>query len=73
LKAAMGVRLSGGVFWFQDDFVIKESGRFVLDYENTNLISHFQHYIFNHKNQLIFSSDGGITSATNNPFFTTWA
>jgi len=69
LIPSMGVRLTGGEFWFQGDFVIKKSGRVVLDFKNTNIISHFQHYIFNNKNQLIFYSDGGITSDTNNPFF----
>lgn len=69
LKPLTAVQLTGGEFWFQGDFVIKKSGRFVLDFKNTNIISRFQHYIFNNKNQLVLYTDGGITSDTNNPFF----
>lgn len=65
---ASGVALTGGTFVFEADFELKESGRHVLDFKNTSIIGHFRHSVFDEKNRLVASMEGGIRSRSENPF-----
>ena len=69
LTPAAGVALTGGTFLFQADFNLVESGRQVLDFQNTSIIGHFRHYLFDGKNRLVASLEGGIQSRLERPFF----
>lgn len=68
LARVTGVALTGGVFVFEADLGVKESGRHVLDFKNTSIIGYFRHYVFDEKNRLVASMEGGIQNRSQNPF-----
>ena len=69
LVRVTGVALTGGTFVFQADFVLEKTGRQVLDFKNTSIIGRFSHYVFDGKNSLVASMEGGIQSRSEKPFF----
>lgn len=69
LETAKGVALTGGHFWFQADFAVKEPGRHVLDFKNTSIVGRFRHFVFDANGILVAASEGGIQSRAENPFF----
>ena len=69
LTPVKNISLTGGEYWFQGDFIVGDSGQYVIDFKNTNIISTFQHYVFNSKNELIAKFQGGINDNSENPFF----
>ena len=68
LARTTGVALTGGTFAFEADFVLNEPGRHVLDFKNTSIIGHFRHSVFDEKDRLVASLEGGIRSRAENPF-----
>ncbi|MDH5182842.1 MAG: GGDEF domain-containing protein [Gammaproteobacteria bacterium] len=69
LRTVAGVELSGGNFWFEGYFDLSESTTHVLDFKNSSTIGHFRHFVFDEKHQLLATSEGGIQSHVDNPFF----
>lgn len=64
-----GVALTGGTFAFQADFILEKSGRQVLDFKNTSILGRFTHYIFDARNRLVLTLEGGIQNRSPTPFF----
>lgn len=64
-----GVKLTGGHFLYIAPLNITQWNEYVLDFKNTSTIGQFRHDIYNNKNQLIASLEGGIESTVPNPFF----
>jgi len=69
LLPTSGVTLTGGTFAFQADFILEKSGRQVLDFKNTSILGRFTHYVFDAKNRLVLTLEGGIQSRAPTPFF----
>jgi diguanylate cyclase len=68
LSRTSGVARTGGHYLFQADFVLNDSTRQVLDFKNTSIIGHFHHYVFDQKNRLVASLEGGIQSQSEKTF-----
>lgn len=68
-KSVPAVSLTGGSFWFQGDFVVDVSERYVLDFKNSSTIGHFRHMVFDESGQQVLRTEGGIQSDAGNPFF----
>lgn len=63
------VALTGGRFRFQADFIVREPGRYVLDFKNTSIIGQFRHIVFDEHHRRVASMAGGIQNHAENPFF----
>ena len=64
-----GVALTGGHYLYIAPITITKYDDYVLDFKNTSTIGQFRHQIYDDKNQLVASLEGGIESAAENPFF----
>lgn len=69
LLPVSGVALTGGTFAFQADFILEKSGRQVLDFKNTSILGRFTHYIFDARNRLVLTLEGGIQNRSPTPYF----
>ena len=69
LVRTTGVAQTGGTFLFQADFVLEKTGRQVLDFKNTSIIGRFTHHVFDGKNRLVATAQGGIQNRAQTPFF----
>ena len=63
------VGLTGGHYLYIAPFSISKNGDYVLDFKNTSTIGQFRHQVFDDKNRLVASLEGGIESTVENPFF----
>ena len=63
------VGLTGGHYLYIAPFSISKNGDYVLDFKNTSTIGQFRHQVFDDKNRLVISLEGGIESTVENPFF----
>lgn len=61
--------LTGGRFFFQADFEVKNSGVLVLDFKNSSVIGLFHHRIFDTQGRLAAEVRGGIQSKEPSHFF----
>ncbi|MET0284816.1 MAG: diguanylate cyclase [Polyangiales bacterium] len=59
---------TGGVYYYQADFAVAQSGAYVLDFKNSTVIGRFEHYVFASDGSLVASPEGGIESHEENPF-----
>lgn len=66
---SQGVARTGGRFAYQAEFIIEKSGRRVLDFKNTSILGRFTHYVFDAKNRLVVTLEGGIQSRSPTRFF----
>jgi diguanylate cyclase (GGDEF)-like protein len=64
-----GVGLTGGHYLYTATIDIAKYDEYVLDFKNTSTIGKFRHQVFNDKNQLIHTLEGGIESDIVNPYF----
>ncbi|MDH5391693.1 MAG: diguanylate cyclase [Gammaproteobacteria bacterium] len=69
LRSVSGVEATGGHFWYQADFSVANSGRYVLDFKNSSTIGLFQLHVFDSNRHKIARLEGGIQSNADNPFF----
>jgi diguanylate cyclase (GGDEF)-like protein len=63
------INRTGGHYIYNADFIIPETGSFVVDFKNTSTIAQFRHRIYNNQNQVVADAQGGIENMTLNPFF----
>jgi diguanylate cyclase len=63
------VSLTGGHYLYTAPITITKYGDYVLDFKNTSTIGLFRHQVFDDKNRLVVSLNGGIESTVENPFF----
>jgi diguanylate cyclase (GGDEF)-like protein len=59
---------TGGRYVYRSNFQVTADGRYVLDFKNSSTIGRFHHYIVNSDGKLVAEAEGGIESATANPF-----
>jgi diguanylate cyclase (GGDEF)-like protein len=64
-----GVGLTGGHYLYIASIDIAKYDEYVLDFKNTSTIGKFRHQVFNDKNQLIHTLEGGIENTGSNPYF----
>jgi diguanylate cyclase (GGDEF)-like protein len=64
-----GVGLTGGHYLYTATIDIAKYDEYVLDFKNTSTVGKFRHQVFNDKNQLIHTLEGGIESDVGNPYF----
>lgn len=69
LQVVESIAKTGGHFVYRAHFHISNSDEFVIDFKNTSTIAQFRHRIYDQKNQLLATLDGGIENGTLNPFF----
>ncbi|MDI1309546.1 MAG: GGDEF domain-containing protein [Methylotenera sp.] len=63
------VGLTGGHYLYIASINITKYDEYVLDFKNTSTIGKFRHQVFNDKNQLIHTLEGGIENTVSNPYF----
>lgn len=61
--------LTGGRFFYQADFDVKNNEPLVLDFKNVSVIGQFHHWVFDAQGHLTAEAEGGIQSREINPFF----
>lgn len=69
LLPVSGVALTGGTFAFQADLILEKSARQVLDFKNTSILGRFTHYIFDARNRLVLTLEGGIQNRSRTTYF----
>lgn len=61
--------LLGGHYRHEARFDLAEPGVYVVDFKNSSVIGRFRHRLYGESNELLLEFEGGIESATPNPFF----
>jgi len=69
LRATTNISHTGGHYVYVAKINIQQAGNYVLDFKNTSTIAQFKHSVYDQKNQLVTSLEGGIENSSLNPFF----
>ncbi|WP_417582963.1 diguanylate cyclase domain-containing protein [Nitrincola sp.] len=70
IKTVNAPALKGGRFVFQSVFEITDTDEaVVIDFKNASALGYFHHYVSDKAGKLVAEAQGGIESASDNPFF----
>ena len=67
-KSLRGVSLTGGRYWYVQRINVPTTAQYVIDFRNTSVLGHFDHYIYDRHGIQIGHFSGGILSREVNPF-----
>ncbi|MFC3853551.1 ATP-binding protein [Salinispirillum marinum] len=69
LPTGVGIRLTGGAFWYDTTLHIPEDGLYVVDFRNSLVLAEFTHYLFDAQGQSLGEYSGGATASEPGEFF----
>lgn len=69
LPTGVGIRVTGGAFWYDTTLLIPDAGFYVVDFRNSLVLAEFTHYLFDAQGQSLGEYSGGATANEPGEFF----